>query len=108
MRNRTVLRFCLAVVLAASLLCSLGGCGTPPRPWATPDNREEFLAEKIKTNWNAFQRYSLAEEDARRDGNAAAAETYREAKDKARQEYERYNQEMQQFKAERGQNRARP
>ncbi|HML60936.1 hypothetical protein [Solidesulfovibrio sp.] len=61
----------------------------------------QVLAEKVKSQEYAYMRYSQAEEDARRDGNAEAAERYRQAKETALDQYKRYEQELTQYQSQR-------
>lgn len=60
----------------------------------------QVLAEKVKSNKYAYMRYSQAEEDARRDGNAEAVERYRQAKETALEQYKRYDQELTQYQSQ--------
>ncbi len=60
----------------------------------------QVLAEKVKSNKYAYLRYSQAEEDARRDGNAEAVERYRQAKETALEQYKRYDQELTQYQSQ--------
>jgi len=93
------IRLRLAACLVGLLLTAVLGCASRQNPWIAPD-QGQFLVEKVKTNQNAYLRYAEAEEDARRDGNAEALERYQQAKETARQEYERYNRELTQYRAE--------
>lgn len=103
MKYSTFFRFCLVVALVLLVLGAACGCGsTRHTPWPNPDDRKDYLQEQIKISGNAAQRYAQAEEDARKDGDAEGAEVYRKAKEKARQEYERYTQEFSQYGAGHG------
>lgn len=103
MKYRTFCRYCLALLLSLAVLVAVSGCGTPRRtPWANPADRKDYLQEQLKVSGNASQRYAQAEEDARKDGDAAGAEVYRQAKEKALQDYERYKREFSQIEAESG------
>lgn len=98
MRQTLAIRVRLAACLVGLLLTAVLGCSSHQNPWIAPD-QGQFLADKVKTNQNAYLRYAEAEEEARRDGNAEALERYRQAKETARQEYERYNRELTQYQA---------
>lgn len=94
----TRLACCLVAVLLAALF---SGCSVTQNKWTDPD-RSQALTEMIKSNKYAYLRYSQAEEDARREGNAQAAAEYHKAKEKALAEYQRYEKELADFEAHRG------
>lgn len=86
----------LIVCLFALLLgLPLSGCSS--KIVHAPD---QVLAEKVKSNKYAYMRYSQAEEDARRDGNAEAAARYRQAKEAALEQYKRYDQELSAYQSQ--------
>lgn len=80
----------LAGLVAAALL---GGCSAK-----ITQDPGSMLAEKVKSNQNAYLRYAQAEEEARRDGRTEAELRYRQAKDKALDDYKRYDQELAAYK----------
>lgn len=85
------------VCLLCLLLLGLPLVGCSAKIVHAPD---QVLAEKVKSNKYAYMRYSQAEEDARRDGNAEAAERYRQAKETALEQYKRYDQELSQYQSQ--------
>lgn len=88
---------CFAAGLAGLLLTAVLGCAAR-NTWTNPD-QGQFLAEKVKVNRNAYLRYAQAEEESRRDGNPADMERYKEAKETARKEYDRYSRELSEYNA---------
>ncbi|EHJ47900.1 hypothetical protein DFW101_1894 [Solidesulfovibrio carbinoliphilus subsp. oakridgensis] len=88
---------CFAAGLAGLLVTAVLGCG-PRNTWVNPDHGQ-FLVEKVKVNRNAYLRYAQAEEESRRDGNAADSARYQEAKEAARKEYDRYSRELSAYNA---------
>ena len=85
------------IVILCALLLGLGLFGCSSKIVHAPD---QILAEKVKSNKYAYLRYSQAEEEARRDGNAEAAERYRQAKETALDQYKRYDQELSQYQSQ--------
>ena len=65
-------------------------------------NQGQFLAEKVKNSRNAVLRYSLAEEDARKDGFPEAVEQYRRAKVAAQKDFENAERELSAYEAAKG------
>ena len=100
MNRVKAIRLFLSICLTALLLAAFFGCSTTHRAM-DPSNRSEYLTEKVKNTRNAYLRFAQAEEDARKDNNPDAAESYRQAKEQARQDYERFTQELSQYEAER-------
>ncbi|WP_300156973.1 hypothetical protein [Solidesulfovibrio sp.] len=94
MQHALSLRAGLVACLAALLLAGgIVGCSAK-----ITQDPGQMLADKVKTNQNAYLRYSQAEEEARRDGNAEAADHYRQAKEAALADFQRYDQELAQYK----------
>ena len=87
----------LSIVLCLSLLA----CASTHNP-GLPEDQEQFLVEKIKTNRNAYLRYSQAEEDARKDGLTEAVEQFGRAKETARKEVARYEAELAAYQSSKG------
>jgi|GEM_PF-2346509 len=86
---------CLLLVLAASLSA---GCSARQNHWQDTDQKI-LLAEKLKHSKYAYLRYAEAEEEAKRDGNAQAAERYRQAKEEALTDYNRTEQDLASYQA---------
>jgi hypothetical protein len=93
------------ILLMFSVLAATFGC-TSRHPIA-PEDRRELLAEKIKSSRYAYLRFAQAEEDARKEGDAVAVEKYQAAKEKARQDYERFEQELSSYQPAGGQKPAK-
>ena len=89
---------CLLLVLMAAFAV---GCSARVNPWLDGD-KGQLLAEKVKTNKNAYLRYAQAEDEARRDGNQTAEQRYRQAKEEALTAYQRYEKELTAYQAEKG------
>ena len=89
------------VLVALFLFLSLAACSGKSNPWVAPD-QGQFLMEKVKTHRNAYLRYSQAEDEARKDGNAEAVEHYVRAKDNARKELDRYEGELAAYQTSKG------
>lgn len=92
-----------SILLFFSLLLCLFllGCASTHNTWIAQD-QEQFLAEKIKSNRNAYLRYSQAEEDARKDGLTEAVEQFGRAKETARKEVARYEAELAAYQSSKG------
>ncbi|KHK01548.1 hypothetical protein [Desulfovibrio sp. TomC] len=96
------------LLLFSLVLClSLLACSSTHNPWY-PQDQEQYLAEKIKSNRNAYLRYSQAEEDARKDGMAEAVEQFGRAKESARQELARYEAELAAYQSSKGTSAHKP
>jgi hypothetical protein len=90
-----------AVAVLAVFLVATSGCTAHNNPWMTP-SEGEVLADKVKNGRNYYLRYALAEEEARQDGDEEAAGRWQEAKEKARQDLDKYTQDLSQYEARHG------
>lgn len=77
------------------------GCSARNNHWQDTDPKV-LLAEKVKHSKYAYLRYAEAEEEAKREGNAQAAERYRQAKEEALANYNRTEQELASYQAAQG------
>lgn len=77
------------------------GCSARNNHWQDTDPKV-LLAEKVKHSKYAYLRYAEAEEEAKREGNAQAAERYRQAKEEALADYNRTEQELASYQAAQG------
>ena len=91
----------LILVFSLALCLPLLACSGKTNPWIASD-QGQILTEKVKNNRNAYLRYSQAEEDARKDGSAEAVEHYGRAKEQARKELERAEQELAAYQTSKG------
>jgi hypothetical protein len=102
MKPLHIFRVCLCLVVLFALSLSLAACGVGRNnPWMSPD-QGQVLAEKVKTNRNAYLRFTQAEEEARKDGNSEAIEHYARAREAARQSLDRSEQELAAYQSAKG------
>jgi len=92
-------RILLAATLSA-LVCLAAQTGAALAQQRITSSYLEQLRDKVETQRDAYHLLDMAEKEAREEGAQERAAAYAAAKDKAREQYHRYNEELKKAQAQ--------